>query len=202
MAGSKRTTHKAVQDIQKMYASSVALALKAAAELRSYMRYTDQFKNAGIDIEIPLEMIKDSLYIAGKVNQTINQFRRNLIRPSLPSRFAKLADVADETSEWLFGDSISERVEFLEKENKLNALLKTDRKSSVKRKFTEHQQSNSKSSSKTQKRTNENGQSFKPQHQNKPRQQQNLNNNSRQHNQSSKKPHHHQQKSSYTDKRR
>ena len=193
LAGSQRTIDKAIQDIQKMYASSVALTLKAASEMTYYLRHKeDHSRNSELDIETPLSMLKDSLSIAGKVNQTINQFRRNLVRPSLPSQFAKLADKVDESSEWLFGDCISATVESLEKENQLNTLLK-ERKVSGKRKYSD-QPSNYKSSSKAQKRTTDNGQNYKSYPQQQPSKQkhhhQTYNNNThKQYNQSSKKPH-------------
>ena len=85
---------------------------------------------------ITLTMLKDSLSLAGKMSQSINQLRRKLIKPTLPPQFSKLAEKSEESSEWLLGDSVSESVENLEKENKLKPLLK-DKKDSCKRKYLE-----------------------------------------------------------------
>ena len=110
------------------------------------------------DIMIPLTMLKDSLSLAGKMSQSISQLRKKLIKTALPPQFSKLADKSEESSEWLFGDSVSESTENLEKENKLKSLLK-GKKDSGKRKYSE-ESSNSRSSSKSQKRTPEYGQNF------------------------------------------
>ena len=93
------------------------------------------------DITIPLIMLKDSLSLAGKMSQSINQLRRKLIKPALPLKFSKLEEKSEESSESLFGDSVSESVENLEKKNKLKSLP-------GKRKYSE-ESLNSKFSSKT-----------------------------------------------------
>ena len=59
-----------------------------------------------------------------------------MIQPVLPPQFSKLAEKSEESSEWLFGNSVSESVENLEKENKLKSLLK-GKKDSGKRKYAE-----------------------------------------------------------------
>ena len=62
-------------------------------------------------------MLKDSFPLAEKMSQSINQLRRKLIKPALPPQFSKLAEKSKESSKWLFGDSVSEYVENIEKEN-------------------------------------------------------------------------------------
>ena len=44
------------------------------------------------DIKSPLVRLKDSLSVVCKVNQSINQFRKNLDKPSLTSKFGKLGE--------------------------------------------------------------------------------------------------------------
>lgn len=79
------------------------------------------------------------------MSQSINQLRKKLIKPALLLKFSKLEEKSEESSESLFGDSVSESVENLEKKNKLKSL-------SGKRKYSE-ESLNSKFSSKLQKRT-------------------------------------------------
>ena len=80
----------------------------------------------------------------------------------MPPQFSKLAEKSNESSEWLFGDSVSKYVENIEKENKLMSLLK-DKKDSGKRKHSEAS-SDSRFSFKSQKRTPEYGQNFSGYH--------------------------------------
>ena len=94
--------------------------------------------------------------MAGKTSQFLNRLRRQLIKPSLPSKFAKLADNDDDSAKFLFGDNISESLESLSKEHKIKHLLKDKAKvnyeaTSNKRKYAES--SNWKFSSKLPKRT-------------------------------------------------
>ena len=48
---------------------------------------------------ITLTMLKDSLSLAGKMSQSINQLRRKLIKPTLPPQFSKLAEKSEESPE-------------------------------------------------------------------------------------------------------
>ena len=99
-------------------------------------------------------LLKNALSLAGKLNQSINQLRRNFIKPSLPVQYARLADIAGDSSEHRFGDSITDFLESLKKENQMKALLKKGPDLLGKRKhsFPQHS-SNFKPSSKTLKRT-------------------------------------------------
>ena len=67
------------------------------------------------DVKVPLTLLKNALSFACKLNQTINQLRRNFIKPSLPVQYARL-----DSSEHLFRDSITitDTLESLQKENK------------------------------------------------------------------------------------
>ena len=72
----------------------------------------------------PLTKFKDALSLAGETNQELNQFRRNMIKPYLPPQCSKLADVSDDSKNFLFGDSIPYRVEPLRQENQTKSLLR------------------------------------------------------------------------------
>ena len=156
----KRISHTHTQNIVRTPSywegeASVSLILKAASEIRTLL-----FKNISSkdDKLIPLAMLKDSFPLAEKMSQSINQLRRKLIKPALPPQFSKLAEKSKESSEWLSGDSVSEYVENIEKENKLMSLLK-DKRDSGKRKHSTVS-SDSRFSFKSQKRTPEYGQNF------------------------------------------
>ena len=60
---------------------------------------------------------QDAISLARKVNQELNQFSRNMIKPYLPPQFAKLADISDDSKNFLFGDSVASTVESLRKED-------------------------------------------------------------------------------------
>ena len=105
-----RSQDRKLQDIQKFHAASTSLVVKAASELSQYLQASSQ-GNKAIDIKTPLTMLKDALSLAGCANQSLNKLRRNLIKPSLPAEYAKLADIAT-------------ALENLQKENKTKKLLK------------------------------------------------------------------------------
>ena len=69
----------------------------------------------------PLTKMKDAISPADKANQELNQFRRNMIKPYLPPQFIKLADISDDSTNFLFGDSIADTVESLRKANQKNS---------------------------------------------------------------------------------
>ena len=70
----------------------------------------------------PLTKMKDANFLADKANQELNQFRRNMIKPYLPPQFIKLADISDDSTNFLFGDSIADTVESLRKANQIKLL--------------------------------------------------------------------------------
>ena len=47
-----------------------------------------------------------------------------MIKPYLPPQFARLADISDNSKNFLFGDSIAESVESLGMENQTKSLLR------------------------------------------------------------------------------
>ena len=148
----QRTVDSKIQDIQKVHAASVSL-LSTTASYLGTSSLTTQGQNKETDFKIPLNFLKDSLSLAGKANQMLNQLRRQLIKPTLPPKYCQLADIADDSATYLFGDKISEVLETLNKEHQLRSLL-NDKSFSSKQKFQES--SNYASSSKTQKRTDYN----------------------------------------------
>ena len=148
----QRTVDSKIQDIQKVHAASVSLLLTTTSYLGTSI-LTTQGQNKETDFKIPLNFLKDSLTLAGRANQIINQLRRQLIKPTLPPKYCQLADIADDSAAYLSSDKISEVLETLNKEHQLCSLL-NDKSSSSKRKFQES--SNYASSSKTQKRTDYN----------------------------------------------
>ena len=79
-----------------------------------------------------------------------------MVKPYLPPQFAKLANISDDSKNYLFGDSIGDAVESLRKENQ--TLLRD--KTNLKRKHPQSQQepSNYQTSSKSQKRNSDQGQ--------------------------------------------
>ena len=60
----------------------------------------------------------------GKVNQSLDQFRRQLIKLSVPVQYTKLADRQDDSAECLFSDSITESLKALQKETDVKVFLK------------------------------------------------------------------------------
>ena len=72
----------------------------------------------------PLTKMKDALSLEGKANQESNQFRRNMIKPYLPPQFAKLADISDDSKNFLFGDLIADTVLSLRKKNQTKFLIR------------------------------------------------------------------------------
>ena len=59
----------------------------------------------GVYTKTLLKMLKDTFSLVMKVNKTLNQFRKNLVKPSLLQQFMKIVEKVEESSEWLFGVS-------------------------------------------------------------------------------------------------
>ena len=74
------------------------------------------------DIEIPLTLLKNTLSLTGKLNQSFNQLRKNFIKPSLPVQYDRLADIADDSSKHLFKDIMTDSLESLKNKNQMKAL--------------------------------------------------------------------------------
>ena len=110
-----------------------------------------------IDVKVPLTLLKNTLSLSGKLNQSINQLRRSFIKPSLLVQYAKL-DIADNSSQHLFRDPITHSLESLKKENQMKVLLRKEPNLLGKNKhFFPQQSSNFKASSKTLMRTQDQG---------------------------------------------
>ena len=62
--------------------------------------------------KFPINSLKKSLSLANKTNQTMNKLRRRMIKPSIRSKIAKLADVTDGSAKSLVGDKISESIDY------------------------------------------------------------------------------------------
>ena len=148
--------------IQKTYVASTTLMLKAASELTKLL---SKHNNVNLDIKISLSLLKTSLSLAGSVHQALNQYRREIIKPTLPSKFVKIAELADDSSACLFDQSLIEKMDRPQKESRTKYLLKdsksTPKQSYAKRTYqTRQDSSNYQSFSKTQMRTNQ-GQNYK-----------------------------------------
>lgn len=46
----------------------------------------------GVYTKTLLKMLKDTFYLVMKVNKTLNQFRKNLVKPSLLQQFVKIVE--------------------------------------------------------------------------------------------------------------
>ena len=64
----------------------ISLVLQDASEMSTCLTPapSKEHGHKQIDIVLPLTKLKYSLSLAGKVNQSINQSGRNLVKPSLP----------------------------------------------------------------------------------------------------------------------
>ena len=145
-----RTGDVKLQEVQKQQAASVVMILRAASEL------TEASKQPGGNnpqVKEVMNALKEAMILSGSTCQLINQFRRDQMKPSVSKEFKKLATDNDESSDFLFGSSVCDRLETLKKENKLAALL--DKEKDKKRKRyepTETRSSNYRPSYKSQKR--------------------------------------------------
>ena len=108
---SSRSRDRGIQDMQIITAASASLILQAASDMSQYLVAASYSSGGKIDIILPLTKIKDTISLAEKANQELNQFKRSMIKPYLPSQFIKLADISDDSKNFLFGDSIADTVE-------------------------------------------------------------------------------------------
>ena len=105
--------------------------LKAASELTKLLQ---KHNNINLDFKSPSSLLKNSLSLVGNVNQALNQYRREIVKPTLPSHFVKIAESADDFSAYLFGESLTEKMDRLQKESRIKYLLK-DSKSTPKQSY-------------------------------------------------------------------
>ena len=145
------------QKVQKLLTVSASHKVQASSELKKQLVPSKQSIVDSIDVKVPLTLLKNTLSLSGKLNQSINQLRRSFIKPSLLVLYAKL-DIADNSSQHLFRDSITHSLESLKKENQMKVLLRKELNLLGKRKhFFPQQSSNFKASSKTLMRTQDQG---------------------------------------------
>ena len=155
-----------MQEVQKLLPISASHIAKASSKLTKQLVSTKQPTVDSFDVKVPLTLLSNALSLAGTLNQSINQLGRIFIKPSLPVQYARLADITDDSSEHLFRDSITDSLESLKKENQMKALLRKGSDSLGKSKHSFSQQSsNFKTSSKTQKRSQDQGNYVRRSHQ-------------------------------------
>jgi len=152
-----RTADSNRQEIQRVHAAAVTMLLRAASDLTEASKTKEISTGIGKDI---MDKLKEAVSLSGKNSQMLNQFRRDQIKPSLPKDYKKLAVNNDESSNLLFGESVRDRLEALNKENKLTRLLEKDKVPKKKpNQYSNNSQqgksSNWRSSYKTQKRSND-----------------------------------------------
>ena len=88
--------------------------LPASSEMSAYLAPAPGKKHGYKEADIKSLLTKLE---EGKVNQSINQFPRNFVQPSLPAKFAKLGVKAEKLFAWLFGVFlVSESINALERE--------------------------------------------------------------------------------------
>jgi len=107
-----------------VHAAAVTMILRAASDLTEASKTKEISTGIGKDI---MDKLKEAVSLSGKNLQMLNQFRRDQIKPSLPKDYKKLAVNNDESSNLLFGESVCDRLEALNKENKLTRLLEKDK---------------------------------------------------------------------------
>ena len=91
-----------LQEFEKLLAASASHIVQASSELTKQLVSSKQPTVDLFDVKVPLTLLKNALSLAAKLNQSINQLRGNFIKPSLPVQYARLADIADDSSEHLF----------------------------------------------------------------------------------------------------
>ena len=99
-----------MQSIEKTYVASTTLMLKAASELTKLL---PKHNNVNLDIKAPLSLLKNSLSLAGNVNRALNQYRCDIIKSTVLSQFVKIAELADDSSVYLIGESLTEKMDRL-----------------------------------------------------------------------------------------
>ena len=173
-----------MQEVQKLLEASASHIVQASSEFTNQLVSSKEPSVNSFDVNVPLTMLKNALSLASALNQSINQLRKNFIKPSLPVQYFRLADIADGSSEHLFRDSITDSLESLKKENQMKALPRKGPDLLGKRKHF-FSQSNFKASSKTLKRSQDQGHYVR-----KSDRSQKYNNNNRQHTSTKKDTYH------------
>ena len=100
-----------MQEVQKLLPVSASHIAKAFSKVTRQLVSSKQPSVDSFDVKVPLTLLSNALSPAGTLNQSINQLGRSFIKPSLPVQYARLADITDDSSEHLFGDSITDSLE-------------------------------------------------------------------------------------------
>ena len=147
-----------LQEVQKLLEASASHIVQDSSEFTKQLVSSKEPSVNSFDVNVPLTLLKNALSLAGALNQSINQLRRTFIKPSLLVQYARLADIADGSSDHLFRDSITDSLESLKKENQMKVLPRKGPDLLWKTKhFFSQQSSNFKASSKTLKRSQDQG---------------------------------------------
>ena len=120
---------KQFQEVQAHQGAAATLLLRAAEAFSENCKTLGKAKKGDdsskvdfvgkLDLLTPLNDLKDSLCLAGHANQAFNKIRRQMIKPNMPSDKQKLADEASESALLLFGDTLEESLDSINKEASL-----------------------------------------------------------------------------------
>ena len=71
-----------LQEVQKLLVASASRIVEASSEITKQLVSSKQPTVDSFDVKVPLTLLKNVLSLVGKLNKTINQLRRNFIKPS------------------------------------------------------------------------------------------------------------------------
>ena len=110
-----RTRDYSLQEVQKTHGAMSTAVLLAVEELNTLRAKTPANTST---IQLAIDKLKDSLKLAGRMNQQINKHRRDSFKPSIPLELKKLVDIPNTgDSAMLFGDNLKERIDEVKGEN-------------------------------------------------------------------------------------
>ena len=144
-----RTKDWALQKIQSTHNNMTSNVLQASSELDIIK---DQWKtivqvNPGIklpNLNTAIDKLKDSLKLAGRTNQKINDYRREAFKPSIPKNLTKLLEKPEENAKLLFGDNLKARMEEIKGDNSIKQELTKRDSSSIFKRKDQYQMANTK----------------------------------------------------------
>jgi len=102
-----RTTDFKLQEEARLTHSAATTKMLKAASVLTGLFKDDMPK----EVREALTNLKDSMTLAGKLSQQLNQTRRDMIKPTLPKDYKKLAFEADEAADLLFGSALCDQME-------------------------------------------------------------------------------------------
>ena len=115
-----------LQAIQQALIKSQVCVLRAAEALSNSAKADEK-----PDYKSVLSTLRDSMALAGHSNQGLNQFRRELFKPSISGSMQRIVKDVPEEEENLFGDNLEKRAKELQESEKALAFLKTKQHSSA-----------------------------------------------------------------------